>query len=188
MPSFLDMLPGMGSVAGSLIGPVASLFLGKKQTKQNMSDIDALGEKGIDPNAQAQLALATNLYQGRMAGAANEEGQIMQNQANATDAVERNSTDASQVLATIAGLQGGTNESFADLAAKEAADRQTRAGAVYNAQNTMIGEGDKVWQDKLRKLQQKIGVRSVQTQNTFNALQGIGGSLSMAGSTLGNHK
>lgn len=181
----VDPISAIASTAGSLIGPIASLFLNKAQNRKNLADLNEVGTKGIDPYAQDQLALARNLYQGRMAGAPNEEGNILQTQANATDSVERNSTDASQVLAVLAGLQGGTNSAFSDLAAREAADRATRAGAVMKADDTMINEGDKVWADRLRKLNQKIGIRSVSTQNTYNALQGIGGSIAQAGSIFG---
>jgi len=173
------------AAGASLLTNIAGMIVSAKQNKRNMKDLNQLGVKAIDPYAQQQLALAQNLYQGRMAGATQEEQNIETGQANATAATERNATDSSQVLATIAGLQGGSNDAFAQLAAKESADKMNRAGTVMSAQNTMINEGDKVWADRLRQLQQRLGIRSVATQNTFNALQGIGGSLSMAGSAFG---
>jgi hypothetical protein len=175
------MIGAIASLAGGLIGSLSSLFGGKRQAKKNMNDINTLGVYKENPYASQQLALGQNLYNARMGGAVAQEQNIMAGQANSQAAINRNATDASQALALAAGLQGQTNESFSDLATKEAADRLNRAGLLMQGQNTMIAEGDKVWGDKLRHLQQKIGVRSVQAQNQHNAMQGIGSTLSMFG-------
>lgn len=171
------MIGAIATAASSVLGNLFNLFSGKKQNKQNTADINNLGVYQQNPLAGQQLALANNLFNGRMAGAAYQQGNIYQNQANATESVQNNATDASQALAILAGLQGQSNASFADLAAKEAADKINRAGLVMNAQNTVINEGDKEWNDKLRQLQQKIGVRAVNTQNNSNAVNGMLGGI-----------
>lgn len=175
------MIGAIASVAGGLISGLGRLFGGRAQTKKNMRDINALGSYKENPYASQQLSLANNLYNARMGGAAAQEQNILNNQADAQASVNRNATDASQALAIAAGLQGNTNDAFADLATREAADRMNRAGLVMQGQNTMIAEGDKVWADKLRQLQQKIGVRGVGAQNTVGALDSLGGTAAMFG-------
>lgn len=163
------------------IGSVANMIAGNRQQKKNMRDINALGVYQENPYASRELAFAQNLYNGRMGGASIQEQNILANQANAMASVQNNATDASQALAIAAGLQGQTNNSFANLAAQEAMDKMNRAGLLTGAYRTMINEGDKVWQDKVRQLQQKIGVRAVGTQNTSNAINGMVGSIGFAG-------
>lgn len=147
----------------------------------NMADINGLGTYQTSPFAADNLALAKNMYGGRMAGATAQEQNILTNQANTVNNVEKNATDAATALAVMAATQGQADASFADLATKEAADRINRAGMVFNANQGMVAEGDKSWQDRLRQLQQKIGVRSVGFQNGYNAVSGIGSMASLAG-------
>jgi len=164
-----------------LVGSIANMIAGNRQQKKNMRDINALGVYQENPYASKELAFAQNMYNGRMPGASILEQNILGNQANAMANVENNATDASQALAIAAGLQGNTNSSFANLAVQEAMDKMNRAGLLTGAYRTMINEGDKVWQDKVRQLQQKISVRAVGTQNTSNAINGMVGSIGFAG-------
>lgn len=175
------MLGAIASGIGSLIGPIAGLLGAHKQYKQNRRDIMNTGQYTANPAAGQELALAQNLYNGRMGGAVNEEQNILGNEANTAAALEANGTDASQVAAILAGVHGQTNQAFSDLAGKEAQDRINKAGLVFKGQDAVINEGTKEWEDKLRKLQMIIGNRSVKTQNNYNAAQGIGSSLSLFG-------
>lgn len=175
------MIGAIASVAGSVIPSIVGLFAGRQQTKRNMADLNATGQYQANPYAAQQLAMMQNLYNGRMAGATGMEQNIYGNQANVAAGVQRNATDASQALAMLSGLQGQSNDAFAELAQREAMDRMQRAGMVAGAQNTMINEGDKVFQDKLRFLQNKMGIRAVGYDNMMNSVNSLGKSLSMAG-------
>lgn len=181
-----DLISPLSSLAGSLIGGIGGLIAGRRQTKRNMADLNQLGTYKANPLASKQLAFANNLYNSRMPGASYAEQSIMGNQANAMAGVGRNATDASQALAALAGISGQSNNAFADLAQREAMDRMQRAGMVMQAQNTMINEGDKEWQDKLRMLQYKMGIRGVGAENTANSLNSIGSGLAFMGGLWGS--
>jgi hypothetical protein len=175
------MVGELATLAGGLINSAASWFGGRKQQKKNLADINSLGTYNANPEAAAGLALAKNLYNARSAGAINAEQNIATNQANVVDNIENNATDAGQALALMIGSQGKTNNAFADLASQEAGERMAKANLVSNAQGQVIAEGDKIWQDKLRQLQQKIGVRSVGAQNSVGGIQGLGNTVAMFG-------
>lgn len=127
-----------------------------------------------------------NLYQGRMAGANQMEQNILSNQANTVANVERNATSGAQALALAAGLQGNTNQQFSDLALREAQDKQNRFGVLSNVSQLMTQEGDKVYQDKLRKyyddLNYKRALEGASQQNKASFFQGLDDTVQMAAS------
>jgi hypothetical protein len=118
-----------------------------------------------------------NLYQGRMTGANQAEQNILANQANVLSNVNRNATSGSQALATAAGVQGQTNQSFNDLAMAEAQNKQNRFGIQSQVSQLMAQEGDKVYQDKLRNyyddLNYKRGLEGAAMQNKANFWGGL---------------
>ena len=118
-----------------------------------------------------------NLYQGRMAGAGTAEQNLLTNQANVLSNVGRNATSGSKALAVAAGVQGQTNQGFQDLAQTETQDKQRRFGIYSNVSQLMSQEGDKVYQDKLRKyyddLNYKRGLEGAAMQNKANFWQGL---------------
>lgn len=146
-----------------------------------MNDLNQVGTYKQSPYAAQNLALAQNLYNSRSAGMVNAEQGILTNQANAVAGTERNATDASQALAVNAAIAGQGNSQFANLAAQESMDRMQKAGMLNNAYGTMINEGDKEFQDQLRMLQQKIGIRGVAAENQQNAMNGLGNTAAMFG-------
>lgn len=176
---------GLLSAAGSLVGPIAGLIggIGQKRAAKKINPIDATYE--ISPYAKNQLAMAQNLYNARSAGAGAAEQNILTNQANQVANVNRNAVDSSQALAIAAGLQGNTNQALSNLAVQESQDQMGKAGFVADAQNTLINEGDKVYQDTVRKYDNAVAAKSALQnagqQNTFNAVQGLGGVLTQAG-------
>lgn len=175
------MIGALASVAGNLFSSIGKMVAGRQQTKRNMADLNGMGQYQTNPYAEQGLALAQNLYNGRSAGAVNAEQNILTNQANTMAGVERNATDASQALAVGAAVDGQSNNAFANLAQQESMDRMQKAGMVTQAQQGMINEGDKVWQDKMRYLKYKMGIRSVGTQNTLDAMTDLGKTASMFG-------
>lgn len=128
----------------------------------------------VSPYAENTLALAKQMFNGKMPGAENATAQIKGNEANTFDQIDRNSTSGSQSLAMIAASQGITDNSLNELAGKEEA---YKAGAFNNlnaANYGMTNELDKVYQDKVRKqdqaLQEKTALRGAANANFGNAL------------------
>jgi len=103
------------------------------------------------PYAAQRLGMAQTLLNARMPGATAMERNIYGNQANQIANVNRNATDASQALALGAAAQGQTNQAFQNLATQEQQDYYNRLQNYTGAQQGMIQEGDKVYQDQVRR-------------------------------------
>lgn len=149
------------------------------------SKLNAL--KGMDPSYQAnpmaaqRLGLAQTLLNARMPGATSMQQNIYGNQANQLANVNRNATDGSQALALGSAAQGQTNQAFANLGTQEAQDYYNRLGNLTGAQQGMIQEGDKVYQDKVRRYDDLAAITGAQLKNTqtnWNSLanMGLGGA------------
>src|ERR1700753_1493439 len=126
-----------------------------------------------NPIAAQRMALAQSLLNARAPGAVYAEGNIYGSQANNQANVTRNASDGSQALAAGAAGQAQTNKSFLDLEGKEAEDYQRRYGNLTQAEQGEIQEGDKVYQDQIRRFGDIAQIRGVQNQNTQNAWQSI---------------
>ena len=126
-----------------------------------------------NPIASQRMALAQQLLNARQPGAAAAERNIYGAQANQIANINRNATDASQALALAAGTQGQTNQAFGDLAQQEAAGYQQRYQNLVGAQEGVINEGDKVFQDRIRRFNNLASIRGAQTQNTSNAWSSV---------------
>lgn len=126
------------------------------------------------PYAKQELGLAQQLFNGRMFGASNLEQNIFANQANYLNNVNRNATDSSQALALGGLAQGQTNNALQNLQTQEAQNKYDLLGNLNKAYQTMIGEGDKVYQDQLQKYQidtqQQAGLRNAAWQNIFSGI------------------
>lgn len=118
-----------------------------------------------------------NLYRGRMVGANAAEQNIMTNAANTNAQVQRNAGDASTALAVAAGVGGQTNDALADLATRESQDKQNRFGVYSNVSRLMADEGQKVYEDKLRRyyddLNYKRGLEGAAMQNKASFWSGL---------------
>jgi hypothetical protein len=112
------------------------------------------------PYAIKMLDEANRIKDSRMAGAAAAENNIYGSQANATGAIDRNSTSGAQALAMLAATQGNTNQAFSNLRQQEGADQMQKLQNWNNANMGMINEGDKVYQDAVRKRQEAINEKS----------------------------
>lgn len=170
---------------GSLIG---SIFKGSQAKKQQrMADaihpVNAVYK--TSPYAENQLATVQQLMNGRMAGAGAEEQNIQGNFANSMAGVNRNSTNSSQSLAMLAGLQGNTNQAFSDLQNKESMNKQNMLGYLSSANQGMTMEGNKVYNDVLRNynndMQAKNALQNASWQNKGAMWSGIGNTLISAG-------
>lgn len=169
-----------------LIGAIGSLITAHHQKKLAAAIHPVNANYQASPEIQQLYGAGTNLYQGRMAGAGTAENNILTSGADTRSAVERNATSGSQALAVAAGVQGQENQSFQDLAAKEAQDKVSRFGVYSNVSQLMANEGDKVFQDKLRNyyddLNYKRGLQGAAMQNRQAGLNSIDSTI---GSVLG---
>lgn len=167
-----------------LISGIAGLFQAGKQRRlaKKINPVNTTYEES--PYIQQLYGEGRNLYQGRMAGAGAAEQKILTNQANTLSTVENNATDASQVLQTAAGVQGQTDEALSNLAVDEAKNKVGRFGVLSNVSQLMQQEGEKVYNDKLRKyyddLNYKRALEGAADQNTSNFWQGLDDTAELA--------
>ncbi len=181
------MLPLIGLGLG-LLGGVGKMISRGQANK----DIEKL--IGQDPSYSAnplvgqRLGLMKTLLNARMPGAATAERNIYGNQANQLGAVDRGATDASQALAIKAGIGANTNTAFQDLSQREAGDYQRRLDNVYRAEEGVIGEGDKVYGDQVRRfgnLTQFKGAQSANKAANWGDLSNLGFGLADFGMSGG---
>jgi hypothetical protein len=174
--------PFMAVGAGiSALGSLGKIFAGAKQNKLANKINPFYQQYQENPLAKENLAVNKNMFYGRMPGAQKAESNIMQAQSNQLANAQRGATDASQLLALGAGLQGGTNEAFSNLAAAEG---QSKAGLLTNlgqAYRGAISEGDKAYESMLQKYQMdsqaKSALRESGMQNIFGGIGDVAGGL-----------
>jgi hypothetical protein len=135
----------------------------------------------VSPYAKDRLGLAETLLNARMPGAASLERNIEANQAAAGANIDRNATSSAEALTMKAQAQGQTNQADANLATQEQQDFYNRLGNLSNAQQGMVAEGDKVYQDKLRDYQEQqqlknayMGAAMQDQQQAWNSLANTG--------------
>lgn len=184
----LDPLSAIGLGVG-LIGGIGSIFGNRKSNRDLQRLIGQDPTYKANPLAAQRLGLAQTLLNARMPGAAAAERNIYGNQANTMANVNRNATDASQALAMAAASQGQANQAFGNLATQEAQDYQRRYGNLVGAQEGQIQEGDKVYQDQVRRFGDLAQIKGMQAQNRnamWNSISNFGFgamNLGMAGGT-----
>lgn len=156
------------SVAGAalgIVGGIGQLFGAKKANKRLNALLAQDPSYQANPVASQRMGLASQLLNARAPGAASAERNIFANQANQISNINRAATDSGQALALATGAQGQTNEAIEDLGQQETADYQRRYGNLSNAQDGVIAEDDKVYQDKVRRFQDLAQIRGAQQQN-----------------------
>jgi len=158
-------------LAGLAIGAVGAIGKAIGRGKAN-KQMDALLAKNPayteNPLARQRLGLAQTLLNARMPGAVAMERNLFTNQATQLNRLDRGATDASQALAAAAGIGAQTDNSLNQLGINEAQDYQRRLGNLSDAQQGVIMEGDKVFQDKTRRYNDEFSVRGAQQQNRQN--------------------
>lgn len=181
-----SLIPGAGLVTG-IIGGIGGLISAGGANKKLDQLLKQDPTYQANPLASQRLGLAQTLLNARMPGASSVERNIYGNQANQLANVNRNATDGSQALAAGAAAQGQTNQAFQQLGQQESQDYQRRYGNLVGAQQGEIQEGDKVYQDQVRRFSDLAQIRGAQNQNTQAAWQGIAnlgggvGSFGLAG-------
>lgn len=132
------------------------------------------------PYAKQNLGAVQNLYNGRMAGASNAERRIGTNQANAIGNINKNATNSQQALALAMGTQGQADDATEKLAVQEGQNKYNLLDNLSSAYKTMIGEGDKVYQDQLRKYNNDVNTKTNLRESAWQNYAGFGSDLTSA--------
>lgn len=141
------------------------------------------------PYAKSELGIAQQLFNGRMAGAADEERNIGASQANYLASAGRNATDSGQLLSLGSLSQGQSNDAYNKLGIEE---QQSKYGLLNNLNQgfaAMTAEGDKSYADMLKKYeidtQQKASLKNSAYSNIFGGAGDIAGGLIQYGNSSG---
>ena len=168
------------AVIPAAIGGITGIVKGIKSARQNsMANKVVIPDANyeVSPYAKQMLATANQFKNSRMQGAAEAEQNIMGNQANAVGSIERNATSGAQALSMVAAAQGNSNNAFGQLRQQEGADMMGKINNQNMAMQQMIGEDDKMFQDRLRKqqmaMQEKASLRGAANANFDGALKDV---------------
>lgn len=134
-----------------------------------------------DQYVKAQLGTAQNMFNGRMAGAANLENNIRAAQGQTMNNINRNATDASQALALAQGTQNTANDQFNNLQTQEAQNKY----AMLQNLNNAYGAANQNMLNKFQiETQAKSATREGAYKNMFGALGDLG-ALGISAGSLG---
>jgi hypothetical protein len=160
------------------VGALGKVFAGAKQNRLANQINPIFQQYQQNPLAQENLAVNKNMFYGADPASFKAQSNVMQAQANQLASAQRGATDASQLLAVGAGLQGGTNEAFSKLAAQEAEGKAGLLGSLNQAYRGVISEGDKAYNSMMQKFQMdaqaKAALRQSGMQNIFGGIGDIG--------------
>jgi hypothetical protein len=155
----------IASLGVGLIGSIGKMF-GRGKANRRLRELEESDPiYSANPLAAERLALSKNLLNARAPGAQSVERNIYANQGNQIGDISRNATDSSQALALGASTVGQSNQAFNQLGEQETQDYQRRYGNVVNAEEGVINEGNKVFQDQVRRFGDKAQIRGGINEN-----------------------
>lgn len=167
----------IAGLATGLIGGIGSLF-GAGRASRRMAALQKRNPVYEEnPLSQQRLGLAQTLLNARMPGAAAAERNIYNTQGSTLSNIQRNATSSADALALAGGVQAQTNQQFQNLGQQEAGDYYNRLENLTGAQQGVIGEQDKVFQDKVRRFDDEAafaGADIQNRQNAWNSLSNLG--------------
>lgn len=185
----------IGSVVGGAMGTVGGIFgsiAGIKADKKLSKLIKEDPAYTSSPYAKERYDLAKTLLNSRMAGAATMERGIQSAAGNAYGNIGRNTTDSSQALAMMAGIQGQAGDQYTRLGQLEGEDYYKKLGNLTGAQEGMTQEHQNLFDDAVRRWQDKINVNQAQyamrmqgAQSFANFGNSQAASLNSMGSSMG---
>lgn len=168
----------IGGLGLGLIGGLGNLFGGRRKAKKEMDAVLAKDPRyKVNPIAGERYDYAKTILNARMPGAGIAERNIMATQAGQLANINRGATDASQALMLAGGVQGETNQGFQNLAMQESQDYYNRLQNLTGAQQGMIAEGDKKYQDDVRRWENTAKAAGANIQNRanqWNSLSSLG--------------
>jgi hypothetical protein len=178
------LLAAAPAIASSVFGAVKGIQ-SLNEAKKIKPEYYGYGDKRLlgNESAYAKQMLGQSQMQlnARNPFAAAQQRGILGSQANAMAGAQRAVTDPSQALAMTAALQANTDQALFNQAGQEQQAYQQRMGNLMGAQQVMISEGDKVYQDRMRKFQmdqeRKDALQQAGTQSLINAGTSLSSSL-----------
>ena len=182
----------IGSIVGGAMGTVGTLFSSIAGIKADKK-LDKLLEKDprytSSPYAANNLGMAQQLLNSRMSGLAARENNISTSGANARAGISRNTTDSSQALAMMAGLQGQEGQQYNDLAMQEAQDAAAKQQNLFGANKDMTAEHKDLFDDEVRRWQDQVNTTMTQYKMRQKGGNDVGqwgaGLSSMGGGGMG---
>lgn len=176
-----------GAAAGGIKGLV-NIFDGismRNQAKKIKPDYYSLNDPRLagqeSQYAKDMLGRAQMQANARMAGAAQRDRQIQTGLAGTQAAIKRGVVDPTMAMQSILASQAQAGQQMDNAALMDAQFQQQREANLVNAQNTMIGERDKLYQEKANKFQmdmsQKNALRNAGQAAISSGISGIAGAL-----------
>lgn len=155
--------------------------------KKIRSQIKKMPKYKINDEAFENQAIARSRAFGRNAAVQAQEENIDQGAANAAFSTSSVADNTSSLLSTIAAINANRNNALRGLAADEAAIQSANTGELYAANQAMIDEKDKAWnQNVMAPWQAKLGDLQRRKANRTGFWNNVaGGLMSTAGSLIG---
>jgi hypothetical protein len=161
--SFAAVAIGGAVVAGAgTIGKAIGRSNANKQMRKLLAEQPKYQENQL---AGQQYALAQNMFNAQMPGTQQYMSGIERTRASQIAAAERGG-DNTLLAAAAAG--GQANEAGQALAGQQAAYKQSAYGNVAAANQGLIGEQDKVYNDQLRQYQNRTQIEAAINENKQN--------------------
>jgi hypothetical protein len=190
MPALLPILPYLGPIIAGA-GAAGKFAQGMKQDHLASSVFVPEAIQTISPFAQQSRDLASQMFNGQMAGASTAAKNIFGNQANTNAGIDRNAQSGAQALALLSASQGQTNNAFVQLGQQEGNYKLNALNNLNNANAAMTGEKDKMYEADLRKrmeaINEKNALRGSAMQNKFGAIKDLSSVGYAIGSMKGNY-
>jgi len=156
-------------IAGGVMNTVQRLIANSKM-KSLMKNEPVYKE---NPEARQRYALSKTLLNARMPGAGAAEKNIYTTQGNIISNAQRSATDSNNLLLAGSAAQGISNRAFQDLGMNEAADYQRRYNNFEAGNEAVVREGDKVFNDNVRRFENKVQMEGAANENIQNSIKDI---------------
>jgi hypothetical protein len=182
----------MVAIAGgaAVLGAGAKIYSGIKQGQAANKINPNYKAYTESPYAKQSLGLAQQMFNSRMAGAADASRGIQNTQGNQIANIQRNATDSSTALALGAAAQGQADSSVNNLGVQEGQYKMGLLDNVQNAYNQLTREHQNIYQDQFDKYKlDSAAKQQLKNASTANIVGGIGdvasGALGFASAGLG---
>ncbi|MDA3614721.1 hypothetical protein [Polluticaenibacter yanchengensis] len=183
MPWFIPAI----MAATALISGISNASAKRKAARKQEELANMIEEQDAYKPSQEVLDsynLARTTLDGRMAGAAQAEANILQSQANTIGAAQRNATDSSQLLGLAAMAQGQTNNSFLNLNAAEEQSYLNRLSNLGQMGMAVAGEKRNAYESEWEKIIAASNARQAAIGSRIGAVNSLFSGLSTGASAM----
>ena len=184
-----SMIGGISGMAMNTVGTIFGAVAGMKADKKLSKLLNENPSYTQSPYAKERYDLAKTLLNSRMAGSATMERGIQSAAGNAYGNIQRNTTDSSQALAMMAGIQGQAGDQSTNLGRLEGQDYQQKLANLSGAQEGMTVEHKDMFDDTLRRWQDRVNVTMAQNalrQQGAKNINSYGDSMNSSLTSMGS--